>query len=60
MFPLFRLAYIYIQWNLTSKTTHGTAQNGLNIEVVSIMNFADSAFLLIVHKSVMQIYIDLK
>ena len=28
----------YIQWNLTTKTTYGTCQNSLNIEVVSILN----------------------
>ena len=29
-----------VQWNLTIKTTHGTASNGRNIEVVSFVNLA--------------------
>ena len=29
---------LYIQWNLTIKTTYGITWNGLNVEVVSILN----------------------
>ena len=30
--------HLKVQWNLTIKTTYGTSWNGLNIEVVSILN----------------------
>ena len=35
---IFLNSFVQVQWNLTIKTTYGISLNGLDIEVVSILN----------------------